>query len=258
MRLLILKCSSRKHGASVMLPAIERYNGPLWQVLRAYLSGNPHAAIDLDVYGLSAEFGLIQGSQPIPLYDRTMSSDRAEQLRPEVLQRFRGLMKRDYEAMCLGLSDRYFAALCGWEQWVPRGMQVTVTDGGLGTKLGQLRAWLHGQEWDRTDRRPNRLAAPSHPAGRTTLKGVSLAMSRDEVLARARRALAAHPEGASQFRDWYVLIDSCPVSAKWLVSLISGLPTSDFDAAAARRVLLALGVDVERANAATSDGTKQY
>jgi ABC-type multidrug transport system ATPase subunit len=42
-----------------------------------------------------------------------------------------------------------------------------------------------------------------------------------------------------------VLLDGQPVAPKWLVSQLTGLPTSDFDASAARRVLLALGIDVE-------------
>jgi hypothetical protein len=257
MRLLILKCSSRKRGTSDPLPAVERYDGPLWQVLRAHLRENPLWASDLDVYGLSAEFGLIAGVETIPVYDRTMSPERAEELRPEVERRFRDLMTRGYESVCLGISDRYVAAIQGWEQWVPAGTPVTVTDGGVGMKLGQLRAWLRSEPVDRVDRRPQRLAAPCRPRGRATLKGITLAMPRDVVMGRARQALAAGVDGANHYRDWYVLVDGRPVSSKWLVSLISGLPTSEFDAVGARRVLLALGVDVERVRAGEGKGEGQ-
>jgi len=36
-RLLILSCSQRKRPDPSLLPAIERYNGPPFQVLRRYL-----------------------------------------------------------------------------------------------------------------------------------------------------------------------------------------------------------------------------
>lgn len=246
MRLLILKCSSRKRGGAALLPAIERYDGPLWQVLRAYLRAHPRSEVELDIYGLSAEFGLIASTQRIPRYDRTMSAERAHQLHPTVIKRFRELGGRGYEDICLGISERYLVALRGWEQCIPERTRITITDGGVGTKLGQLSAWLRGQVWDKSDHRPDRLEAPVRPRGRAVIKGVPISMAPDEVLDRARQALCAETNGANHYRDWYVLVDGRPVAAKWLVSQISGLPTTEFDAAAARRILLALGIGVER------------
>ena len=247
MRLLILKCSARKRGSAELMPALERYDGPLWHVLRTYLR-DEHGlwATGLDIYGLSAEFGLIPASRPIPLYNRTMSPERAAELHRQVLSQFQDLMAMGYRDICLGLSHRYFAALVGWEQYVPKEARVTITDGGVGAKLGQLRAWLRGEPWDTGDRRPDRLAAPEPPRGKAELKGSVIALTAPEVMAHARCALVQHPDGADRYREWHVLVDGRPVSAKWLVSILSGLPTSAFDAAAARRVLLALGVDVER------------
>jgi hypothetical protein len=244
MRLLILKCSARKRADAGLLPAIERYNGPLWQVLRSYQREQPLFAADLTVYGLSAEYGLISGDTQIPSYERTMAPERADELRPQVLDGFAQLMGQGYDQLCLGFSDRYLRAMQGWEPMVPPGIAVTITDGPVGTKLGQLRAWLHGQVWA-PQPRPERLVAP-RGGGSVTIWGVRLSMRREEVLAQGRAALAAGTPGASHYRDWYVLLDDKPVAAKWLVSVISGLPVSQFDAANARRVLLALGVDVER------------
>lgn len=245
MRLLILNCSARKRGDAGRMPAVERYNGPLWQVLRSYQREQPLFAGDLDVYGLSAEYGLIPGQIPIPNYERTMTPERADELRPQVLAVFEELVGRGYEQLCLGFSDRYLRALLGWEMLVPPSTAVTLTDGPLGTKLGQLRAWLDGRIWAPSER-PARLVAP-HPGGTVTIGGVRLSMGRATVLEHGRAALAAGVPGAGSYRDWYVLLDGRPVAAKWLVSVISGLPVGSFDAAAARRVLLALGVDVERA-----------
>jgi hypothetical protein len=48
--------------------AVERYDGPLWQVLRRYQREQPEHAADLVVHGLSAEYGLIAGDMCIPHY----------------------------------------------------------------------------------------------------------------------------------------------------------------------------------------------
>jgi hypothetical protein len=245
-RLLILKCSARKRGGPEPTPVVDRYDGPLWQVLRSYLREQPMFATDLAIYGLSAEFGLIPGDQRIPHYDRTMDPDQADALRPQVLETFTTLMGQGYDQLCLGVSDRYLRAMEGWETLVPADVTVRVTDGPMGTKLGQLRAWLEGQEWAPAER-PAHLAALATPRGEVVLAGVHLRLSREQVLEQGRTALAANQAGADRYRDWYVLLDGSPVSAKWLAGVISGLPTSKFDAANARRALLALGVDVERA-----------
>jgi len=228
------------------MAALERYDGPLWQVLRSAQRDQPLLVSNIDVYVLSAAFGLIPASQPIPWYDQTMAPERAEEIRPVALATFAQLMQAEYDEVCLGLSHRYLRALQGWEGFVPTSVQVTVTDGPMGVKLGQLRSWLLGEVWGPPTVQPNRLVAPEQPRGSAQLGGIVVNLSRDEVLDRARQALAAGDAGARRYRDWYVLVDKQPVAPKWLVSLISGQPTSAFDASAARRVLLALGIDVER------------
>lgn len=247
-RLVILTCSARKRGDATLLPALDRYDGPLWQVLRSYLREQPLFALELDIYVLSAAFGLIPASQPIPWYDQTMAPERADALHPAVLEQFGTLMQQDYDQLCLGLSQRYLRAMDGWEACLPPSVVVTQTDGPMGIKLGQLRAWLEGRTWAPNDNHPDRLVADAAPRGEVIIRGVTLCMARDDVIERARHALATDGAGAERYRDWYVLIDERPVAPKWLVSLLTGLPTSAFDASAARRALLALGVDVERVN----------
>lgn len=248
MRLLILKCSARKRGDDVLLPVLERYDGPLWQVLRSYIRAQPDAAADLAIYGLSAEYGLISAATPIPDYERTMAPERADELRPRVIETFGQLMGERYDKLCLGISNRYLRAMCGWQSYLPSGLDVTITDGPMGAKLGQLRAWLEGRTWvSPAADRPVHLIAAEAPRGKAVLAGVHIRLTRDEALVKARAALAADGAGADRYRDWYVLLDGRPVAAKWVAGVISGLPTSKFDAANARRVLLALGIDVERA-----------
>lgn len=244
-RLLILKCSARKRGSREPIPALERYDGPLWQVLRARLRAAPNLAAELDVYALSAAFGLVSADTAIAWYDQTMSPERAAELRPSTLECFQHLMQRRYSSVCLGLSQRYLRAMEGWEALVPASLAITITDGPLGMKLGQLRAWLEGTTWQPDTSRPTRLTAPASPRGHAKIAGVEVAMTRDEVLDRARLALAAGIAGADHFRDWYVIIDDARVAPKWLVTQLTGQPTTRFSASQARQFLLQLGVDIE-------------
>src|SRR5690348_4465403 len=83
-RLLILSCSQRKRPDLELLPAMDRYDGPSFRVLRRFLSQRPTER--LTVYILSAEFGLIPATLPIPDYDRRMTPQRARELQPQALE----------------------------------------------------------------------------------------------------------------------------------------------------------------------------
>ena len=245
MRLLILPCSARKRSDPEHLPADERYDGPIWHVLRAYQRTSSFLCHDLKVSVLSAKFGLIPASQPIPCYDQVMTPEQAAELAPDVIQHFTELMQQNPTDLCMALSRRYLRAMPEWEKLVPDGVTMTRADGPMGTKLQQVRCWLHGQPWSPTA--PiTRMVAPDHPRGTATLCGVSLQMSREKVLEHARTALQHKRHGASRFHTWFVLVDDQQVSPKWLVNLISEVPTNRFTAQRAREVLLTLGVSVER------------
>ena len=69
-------------------------------------------------------------------------------------------------------------------------------------------------------------------------------MTPQEVLGVARQALAEGHGDPDRYRTWYVWVDERKVGAKWLVSRLTGLPTADFDASEARRVLRGLGIEV--------------
>ena len=143
-RLLILSCSKRKCSTLRLLPAMERYNGPAFQVLRRFLREQPNKAALLDVYILSAGYGLIRADRPITLYDQKMIPSRATELQPEVLMTFAEIMQSNYTSLCLVMGKTYLRALEGWECFAPKSMKLTVADGPMGIKLSQLKNWL----WD--------------------------------------------------------------------------------------------------------------
>jgi hypothetical protein len=252
MRLLILKCSARKRTDNATLPALERYDGPLWKVLRAFLREYPTARTELDIYALSAQYGLIPASSSIENYDLLMTPAQAVTIQPHATHMFTTLMQREYQAICLALSQRYLAALGDWHTKLDpdRVRRVTITDGPEGMKLHQLRQWLIGATSTIGLPPKQSLIADEHPRGTATIGGVTLSLSANAVLEQARQGLYSDPKGARKFRDWYVMIDETPVGSKWLVSMLTGLSPSQFQAEAARRFLLQLGISIFRAESA--------
>lgn len=72
-RLLIFACSARKRAGSRYMPAIERYDGPLWQTLRHADPDGTKARIAC----LSAHYGFRDARTPIEAYDKRMTEETA-------------------------------------------------------------------------------------------------------------------------------------------------------------------------------------
>lgn len=145
-RCLIMGCSQLKRVDNRLLPAVERYDGPLFRVLRKFHRDCPGEASHVAVYVLSARFGLIPGDAPIPYYDDRLSVEAAQQLRDPVLKALAGIVFQiDCTEICLCVSQVYRLALMDWEAHLPG--TVTITE--LGTKRGErqsaLYRWLRSQ-----------------------------------------------------------------------------------------------------------------
>jgi hypothetical protein len=255
-RCLIIGCSETKVTTPDELPAIQRYDGPSFRVLRRFLVDAPtNLKNELDVFILSAEFGLINDQQAIPVYDRRMTRRRAEELRPAILDSFKHQIAiQNYAELFLSMGKTYLLALAGYEGLLPTTTTVIVSQRSSGRKLTELKAWLTRQE-----EQPPQLPLPLsdsnnngqlyHPVkGTARIQGVTLTLTADEVYQIGREAIAAEVDDPYNFKRWYVLIDETRVSPKWLVSQMTNLPVSNFDASAARRVLKALGVSVYKNN----------
>jgi hypothetical protein len=141
-RLLILACSSRKRSDQGLLPAIQRYDGPSFRVLRKYLRSVSDE--DLKVLIISAEFGLIADREPIPDYDRFMNTQRTLQLRPKVVNQFGKVMSEIAPAsMMISAGQTYMRAMPDLQAIRARGVVVKVADGPPGKKLSGLHDWLY-------------------------------------------------------------------------------------------------------------------
>ena len=138
--LIVLGCSSLKLQTSGGLPAIDRYDGPMFRVLRSFLREtiwpNP-----LSVAVLSAKYGLIGGLASIECYDQRMDQYRASQLingSTETLIKW----SQSHSQMSLVLGKDYLPAL-NLDELHYHSIQSTVIEGPIGVKLHGLHELLH-------------------------------------------------------------------------------------------------------------------
>ena len=141
-RLLILSCSQRKCASPEPLPAIKRYNGPFYFVLRRFLRECPRQADLLDVHILSAAYGLIPADFPTPWYDRKMDLARAVELQPQVNEAFSDIIRDKYASICFAMGKTYLKAFENALELVPSDAELVVTHGRIGEQQAQLKEWL--------------------------------------------------------------------------------------------------------------------
>jgi hypothetical protein len=75
-RLLVLACSATKRSDPDPIPALARYDGPLWRTLRA---ADPEGRT-AKVAFLSAHYGFRDAAAPIADYDARLTQDLAERM----------------------------------------------------------------------------------------------------------------------------------------------------------------------------------
>ncbi len=140
-RLLILACSQRKCPDKGEIPAIERYDGGSYRVLRkTKRDGNwPE---NLDVLILSAKYGLIESSTPIADYEQRMTRKRAVELQFQVAEILKiHLQKIIYDEIYVDLGQDYWPAI---EKSVKLfdTTSVSYAEGRIGQRLATLKRWL--------------------------------------------------------------------------------------------------------------------
>jgi hypothetical protein len=239
MRLLVLSCSQRKRPDAGLLPAIERYDGPLYRVLRRFLREQPTAALDIRI--VSARFGLVAPNDLIPAYDQKMTLQHAEHLRPAVSERLTQLLNSTtYNAVCFAMGKTYYTALEDYARITPERGTCTHINGTIGKMLADLHDWLYGKP--ATDRMVECIVSPQQAPPR--IRGIEISLTSEQVFARARQALTDGCGDPTRYHAWYVDLDGQRVSPKWLVSQITGLSPGSFHSDEARNLLSKLGIVV--------------
>jgi hypothetical protein len=239
--LVILGCSLRKRRTSQLIAAIDRYDGPVFRVLRKYARGVPE--IPLYTYILSGRFGLIPGEFLIPQYDHRLTNANRVALRVRVENQLKlTLDELQPERLFVSVGSDYWPLI---EEPLSREAtpgELVVATGGIGGRASQLAHWLRLGKRETSENR-----SESVP-GEAVLLGTTIRLSRAEVLCEARKALLADPVAARRFETWYVLVGGERVAPKWLVSVLFNKPVARFRTADARRVLQQLGVETKYAD----------
>jgi hypothetical protein len=235
-----MACSQRKRPDPGLLPAIERYDGPQFQVLRKFLFEQPVEVQSTDIFILSASFGLISANYPIPNYDYKMSPQRAHELQPKVICELEQVLQANqYTELFISLGQNYWQVLAGYEGLVPAKTKVIIAQGSQGGRQAALRRWLYNGLTEH----PNGHSVIAQQ-GKARIRGREIALTPEQVLNVARQALAEECSDPTNFQSSFVLVDGQRVAPKWLVSQLTGLPVNSFHTGDARRVLQQLGVEV--------------
>lgn len=237
-RLVVVSCSRRKRPAPEPLPAIERYDGPTFRLLRRYRRCYPDSLVDLRI--LSAEFGLIPPERPLPDYERRMTRARAEELRPAVLIDLRTLLSSGcYAAALLCLGRDYQHAIQDGQPLLEgaAGPDVRLASGPPGERLSALHRWLYGDH-------PAPPGSDALGQGRARLRGVVIELTGEEILGGLLGALAREPEEAERHHVWSVSIAGRLVGLKWAASRLTGLAPGAFHTDEAKRFARDLGLPI--------------
>ncbi len=153
--LLIIGCAQSKDDTEGLVHAISRYTGPMYKMLGKLFDRDVVQAASVDIWILSAEFGLIPAGEKIPHYDRRMTRDRAKELQPQVSAKLKEIATAQiYHEVYIDLGKDYMLALNlkdgGLREYFshthPDGVgyltELKLGDGGIGERVSKVKLWL--------------------------------------------------------------------------------------------------------------------
>ena len=139
--LLIVACSQRKRSDVGLLPAIERYDGGNYRLLRK-AKREGHWPESLDVLILSAKYGPIEASTPIVNYEQRMNKERASELKAQTMQALQSYAQQNaYNEVYVDLGQDYIFTVEGVEKLFNNSL-VRYAKGRIGERLFQLKTWI--------------------------------------------------------------------------------------------------------------------
>ncbi|MGH9753000.1 MAG: hypothetical protein ACREA2_09465, partial [Blastocatellia bacterium] len=149
-QLLVLGCSQTKREAPGLLPAIDRYDGSSYRVLRNYLREREWPS-NLSIAILSARYGLVGGITRIGDYDERMTPSKASVLAPQCAQ-ILSAWQEDHSDIHFSLGKDYLPAVAPAIEQNLRD-KATIFEGPIGMKLSQIKELLESTDAP-TKRRP--------------------------------------------------------------------------------------------------------
>ncbi len=140
--LLIQGCSKSKNAPGEPVEALDLYSGYFFKIIKkAIRDGDFNKRIDIWI--LSAKYGLIEDETEIQHYDRRMDSKRAAELAPQVSEDLEHKGVGEYDTVVVNVGNDYRDALSGLEAL--ESTDVHHIDGeGIGVKGHKLKQIIRG------------------------------------------------------------------------------------------------------------------
>ncbi|HEX6292957.1 MAG TPA: hypothetical protein VFZ66_27485 [Herpetosiphonaceae bacterium] len=140
-RLLLIACSKSKRTDPGLLPARERYTGGAYHTLN---KAEREGVTLPQVLILSAEFGFLRPTDPIPAYDRTMTAQQVLELEPVLRAQWAHIvvpLLPGVTSTLVVMGYTYRSALIRADALLDLpGLVIAL--GGLGRQRQQLKDWL--------------------------------------------------------------------------------------------------------------------
>lgn len=238
-RIIITSCSQRKKIDKNLLPAIERYDGPSFRLLRKYLC---QTTDNLDVYILSAKYGLISYENEIPFYEEKLKKQKSGELtKLSISQANHIFPKTKRKEVFVNLGDLYLQVFEPILEKLSQTNSLVFTSGSSGKRLAEMHDWLYGENSPlRNEKNETKLAE-------VYIQGIRLQTNEAQIRSIIQKEITQNGiKDLQNFQSWFVPIDEIKVSPKWLISRLTGLPVSKFHSGQARKVLQNLGIKVQR------------
>ena len=112
---------------------MERYDGYFFRIIKKAI-GEGALRNDIEIVILSAEFGLLDLDDEIPLYNRQMTSKRAGELRDDVMSSLVSRVRRgEYDTLVVNMAKEYEKAIEGVDSQLK--IEINrIRGGGIGAK----------------------------------------------------------------------------------------------------------------------------
>lgn len=137
--LLLLSCSSRKIQEIALLPAIERYDGGSFRIIKKMQREEMFPA-NIDIKIISAKYGLIDAKKPIPDYEHRMNNSRILELKDQIQSELNQILSKKYFQIYIDLGHTYLTSLS--EVKFSEETNILISKGRIGERLSNLKKWL--------------------------------------------------------------------------------------------------------------------
>lgn len=139
--LLILACSQRKFKTPGLIPALERYDGGSYRIIRK-AKREGYWSSEIAVLIVSAKYGLIEGSTLIDDYEQKMTVARAQELEENISKELRVHFETTtYKGIYIDLGKNYMLAV----EHILRNLKpvnLQYASGKIGVRQAKLKQWI--------------------------------------------------------------------------------------------------------------------